>query len=94
MPSKILLLTFLTFAEILHAQLVVINPANSDWKYLKGVSEASSPDPTAWRGFEFDDSTWVTGQAMVVDGGLLAGRPWRKLSPWITERREIRLYKP
>lgn len=41
-----------------------------------------------------DDSQWVTGQAMVVDGGLLAGRPWRKLGPWITERREIRLYRP
>lgn len=41
-----------------------------------------------------DDSQWVTGQAMVVDGGLLAGRAWRKLSPWITEKREIRLYKP
>jgi NAD(P)-dependent dehydrogenase (short-subunit alcohol dehydrogenase family) len=41
-----------------------------------------------------DESQWVTGQAMVVDGGLLAGRPWRKLHPWITERREIRLYRP
>ncbi|MGI8926959.1 MAG: SDR family NAD(P)-dependent oxidoreductase [Tepidiformaceae bacterium] len=41
-----------------------------------------------------DDSAWVTGQAMVVDGGLLAGRPWRKLSPWITEHREIRIYRP
>lgn len=41
-----------------------------------------------------DESTFVTGQAMVVDGGLLAGRPWRKLAPWLTERREIRLYNP
>ena len=41
-----------------------------------------------------DDSQWVTGQAMVVDGGLLAGRPWRKLAPWMTERRDIRLYRP
>ena len=41
-----------------------------------------------------DESRWVTGQAMVVDGGLLAGRPWRKLSPWLTEHRDIRLYKP
>ena len=41
-----------------------------------------------------DDSKWVTGQAMVVDGGLLAGRPWRKLSPWLTESREIRMYRP
>ncbi|MEO8538324.1 MAG: SDR family oxidoreductase [bacterium] len=41
-----------------------------------------------------DESTFVTGQAMVVDGGLLAGRPWRKLAPWLTERRDIRLYNP
>jgi NAD(P)-dependent dehydrogenase (short-subunit alcohol dehydrogenase family) len=41
-----------------------------------------------------DESRWVTGQAMVVDGGLLAGRPWRKLSPWITEHRDIRIYRP
>jgi len=41
-----------------------------------------------------DESQWVTGQAMVVDGGLLAGRPWRKLAPWLTERRDIRLYRP
>lgn len=41
-----------------------------------------------------DESTFVTGQAMVVDGGLLAGKPWRKLAPWLTERREIRLYNP
>ena len=41
-----------------------------------------------------DDAEWVTGQAMVVDGGLLAGRPWRKLAPWLTERRDIRLYRP
>jgi NAD(P)-dependent dehydrogenase (short-subunit alcohol dehydrogenase family) len=41
-----------------------------------------------------DEAQWVTGQAMVVDGGLLAGRPWRKLAPWLTERREINLYRP
>jgi NAD(P)-dependent dehydrogenase (short-subunit alcohol dehydrogenase family) len=41
-----------------------------------------------------DESTWVTGEAIVVDGGLLAGRPWRKLARTITERREIRMYRP
>lgn len=39
-----------------------------------------------------DDSTWVTGEALVVDGGLLAGRPWRKLTPTITQRREHMIY--
>lgn len=41
-----------------------------------------------------DESRWVTGQAMVVDGGLLAGRPWRKLRPRVREHREISIYRP
>jgi NAD(P)-dependent dehydrogenase (short-subunit alcohol dehydrogenase family) len=41
-----------------------------------------------------DDAAWVTGEALVVDGGLLAGRPWRKLARTITERRDITLYRP
>jgi NAD(P)-dependent dehydrogenase (short-subunit alcohol dehydrogenase family) len=41
-----------------------------------------------------DDAEWVTGEALVVDGGLLAGRPWRKLGRAITERREISMYRP
>lgn len=41
-----------------------------------------------------DDSEWVTGTSQVVDGGLLAGRPWRKLPRAITEDRPVRLYAP
>ncbi|MEX0784649.1 MAG: SDR family oxidoreductase [Dehalococcoidia bacterium] len=41
-----------------------------------------------------DDAAWITGEALVVDGGLLAGRPWRKLGRAITERREITMYRP
>ena len=41
-----------------------------------------------------DESRWVTGQAMVVDGGLLAGRPWRKLRPRVREHGEISIYRP
>lgn len=41
-----------------------------------------------------DEASWVTGQGFVVDGGLLAGRPWRGLPRHITEHREIRLYRP
>lgn len=36
---------------------------NSTWRYFKGYSEASSPDPTAWRAVGFDDSGWSVGQA-------------------------------
>ncbi len=41
-----------------------------------------------------DESRWVTGQAMVVDGGLLAGRPWRKLRPRVREHGAISIYRP
>jgi NAD(P)-dependent dehydrogenase (short-subunit alcohol dehydrogenase family) len=41
-----------------------------------------------------DEAEWITGEALVVDGGLLAGRPWRKLGRTITERREITMYRP
>ena len=41
-----------------------------------------------------DDSEWVTGTAQIIDGGLMAGRPWRKLSRMITEDRPVRMYAP
>ena len=41
-----------------------------------------------------DDSRWVTGTAQVVDGGLMAGKPWRKQPPAATEHRPIRMYAP
>lgn len=41
-----------------------------------------------------DDSSWVTGTAQVVDGGLTLGKPWRKLAKSITEPGPIRMYRP
>jgi len=35
---------------------------HSEWKYLKGTAEASSPT-TAWREPSFDDSSWSSGNA-------------------------------
>ncbi len=50
--------------------LVCIVPAcgavfstNSTWKCFKGLSEASTPDTTAWRNVGFDDSSWLVGEA-------------------------------
>ena len=40
-----------------------------------------------------DDAEWVTGQAIAVDGGYLAGTPWRKWAPWRHEHRPIDLYR-
>lgn len=33
-----------------------------------------------------DDSQWITGTAQLVDGGLMAGRPWRKQPTYLTLR--------
>jgi NAD(P)-dependent dehydrogenase (short-subunit alcohol dehydrogenase family) len=41
-----------------------------------------------------DESSFVTGEAMVVDGGVQAGRPWARVADWIREPNPIRLYRP
>ncbi len=39
----------------------VVFGENSEFRYFKGMTEASSPDPTAWRSVDFDDSAWLVG---------------------------------
>src|SRR6266513_1180367 len=56
-------LAVLFFGVVWAANAAVLFPTNSTWTYFKGFSEASSPDPTAWRARDFDDSSWATGQA-------------------------------
>jgi len=41
-----------------------------------------------------DDSEWITGTEMIVDGGFHIGRPWRKQPGWLTEPHPIRVYRP
>jgi hypothetical protein len=40
---------------------ITLIPDGDEWRYFKGTQEASSPDATAWRQFDFDDSLWQTG---------------------------------
>ncbi len=40
-----------------------------------------------------DESSWVTGTAQVVDGGLIVGKPWRRQPAVMTEARPITMYK-
>jgi hypothetical protein len=40
---------------------IILIPTPSEWKYFKGTQEASSPDTTEWRQFDFDDSLWQAG---------------------------------
>jgi NAD(P)-dependent dehydrogenase (short-subunit alcohol dehydrogenase family) len=41
-----------------------------------------------------DESTWLTGTAQVVDGGLTLGKPWRKQPRSVVDPGPIRMYKP
>lgn len=41
-----------------------------------------------------DDSEWVTGQALVVDGGLITGTPWREQGRQFTQSSPITVYRP
>ncbi len=41
-----------------------------------------------------DDSTFVTGHAMVVDGGVNAGPAWDHWPKWMTESRPLKMYRP
>ena len=46
---------------------LTIIPTGSNWKYFKGLSEASTP-ATAWRSRTFDDSEWATGAGPIGFG--------------------------
>lgn len=44
---------------------------NASWRLFKGLSEASSPDATAWRQTSFDDHAWTVGPAPFFYGETL-----------------------
>jgi len=41
-----------------------------------------------------DRSSFVTGQAFVVDGGFASGRPWRNQPEWLRVARPFKVYRP
>jgi len=50
------------------AHAAVLFPTGSEWRYFVGTTEASSPDPTAWRQPGFNDSSWPTGRTPIGYG--------------------------
>ena len=41
-----------------------------------------------------DESSFVTGQSIVVDGGIVNGPPWDQWASWMTQERPIKMYRP
>lgn len=41
-----------------------------------------------------DESSFVNGHALVVDGGRMAGLPYQQQTSWLKKPREIQLYRP
>ncbi|MBN1673316.1 MAG: lamin tail domain-containing protein, partial [Kiritimatiellae bacterium] len=60
LPAAALLLARPVSGEVLIAR-------DATWQYHPGTSEASDPR-SAWRSIEFDDSTWLSGQAPIGYG--------------------------
>src|SRR5688500_11607709 len=54
-------------------QAALVFNTNATWKYFKGRSEASSPDTTAWRAINFNDTSWLSGTAPFYYGEPLTG---------------------
>ena len=40
----------------------VVFGEDAEFRYFKGLTEASTPDTTAWRSVGFDDSAWLIGR--------------------------------
>ena len=59
----VLFSTILLLCESATADVVTYLDFGGTWRYFPGVSEASTPDPTAWRAPNFDDGAWATGIA-------------------------------
>ncbi len=77
----------------LQRRLARARDAMGDSQALHRMGEPSDiAAAVAW--LASDDAAWVTGTTQVVDGGLMAGKPWRKQPPATVERRPIRLYAP
>jgi len=53
----------------------------STWRYFRGQSEASSPDPTAWRAVAFNDASWSPSRAPFGYGETPLGTDLAALVP-------------
>ena len=64
---------FCFFVASFSGRAVTLFDLDATWRWRKGTSEASLPDPAAWRQVSFDDTSWSQGPAPVFYGEPLAG---------------------
>ena len=57
------ILLWFAFLSVLPCVADGLVSPDSTWRFIKGYSEASTPDTTAWRQLGFNDSAWATSQA-------------------------------
>lgn len=79
--------------EVSESRMQKMRDAGQDAQPMHRVGEALDIAKAALF-LASDDSEWITGTAMVVDGGFRTGKPWRKQPGWLTEPHPIRLYRP
>ena len=60
---RILHVGLLTVLFALSSPAELVFNTGAAWKLFKGRAEASTPDATAWRGINFDDSTFANASA-------------------------------
>ena len=60
-------------AGVFPAQAEVLVPTGATWRYFKGRTAPSSPDPTAWRTPQFSDNSWASGAASFYYGDPFTG---------------------
>jgi len=56
--SAIYVFAFCSLANNNEAQAQKLISSGADWKYFKGVSEASTPNTAQWRTEDFADQNW------------------------------------
>ena len=71
MFTRLLLLGILCF--VVPSQAATLVSSDSNWRFLRGTTEASSPDITAWRSAGFNDASFADAPAPFWYGDLRPG---------------------
>lgn len=73
MMKRYIALTALTLGMLAESHAALVFNTGASWRWFKGRSEASTPDTTAWRGINFNDSAFTTAPAPFWYGDVLPG---------------------